>query len=206
MDDHDLRETVTSRETLFEGKIITVEKWDVLLPNQRESGREIVLHKGAAAIVPLDKNGYVTLVRQHRVAIDRFTWEIPAGKLDFTGEDPFKCAQRELEEETGLQANKWQKLIQVVTTPGFCTETIAIYLATELSQTEAHTDADEFLRIKKIPLGEAVSLVKQGKLEDMKTCLGLLLAQQAMGQPDFLVASSTLPPRPRQERFPGARS
>ena len=206
MDDHDLRETVTSRETLYEGKIITVEKWDILLPDQRESGREIVLHKGAAAIVPVDKNGYVTLVRQHRVAIDRFTWEIPAGKLDFAGEDPFKCAQRELEEETGLRANKWQKLVQVVTTPGFCTETIAIYLATELSQTEAHTDVDEFLRIQKIPLGEAVSLVKQGKLEDMKTCLGLLLAQQAMGQPDFLVASSTLPPRPRQERFPGARS
>ena len=178
--DEGLRERFLDGQTIFEGAIMTVEKWRVALPDGREADREIVLHKGAAAVVPVDAQGYVTLVRQYRVAIGQFTWEIPAGKLDYTGEDPLSCAKRELEEETGLHARQWQKLNQVITTPGFCTEQIALYLATDLSQHEAHTDQDEFIRLMRMPLDEAVQRVMNGEFQDAKTCLGLLMANIAL--------------------------
>ena len=181
-----LREKVLTKQTKFEGKIITVQQWKVALPDGREAGREIVLHNGAAAVVPVDKQNRVTLVRQHRVAIDQVTLEIPAGKLDDRKEDPFLCAKRELEEETGLLAGKWQKMAHVVTTPGFCTERIALYLATDLTQAKPHTDPDEFLSLVKMPLTEAIMMVEKGQIVDAKTCLGLLLAQQLLNQPTFL--------------------
>ncbi len=178
--DKDLRETYRDGETIYEGKIIRVEKWRVELPDGREAAREVVIHNGAAAVVPVDSMGMVTLVRQHRVALDTFTWEVPAGKLDTPTEDPLDCAKRELEEETGLRAKNWRKLTQVITTPGFCTEQISIYLATNLSQHEAHADQDEFLRLTKMPLEEAVNRVMAGEFRDAKTCLGLLMAQRVL--------------------------
>ena len=180
MDDAQMRETYLSGETIYDGKVVHLEKWQVALPDGGTAVREIVKHVGAAAVVPVDGQGMVTLVRQHRVAIDKMTWEIPAGKLDAPGEDPFLCAKRELEEETGLNAEHWQLLSSVVTTPGFCTEKIAIYLATGLSQHEAHTDPDEFLFLTKVPLSEAVRMVESGELFDLKTVAGILLADRAM--------------------------
>ena len=182
MDDSQLKETYLKGETIFDGKVVHLEKWEVRLPNGGTALREVVKHVGAAAIVPVDDQGNVTLVRQHRVAIDRLTWEIPAGKLDAPGEDPFVCAKRELEEETGLNAENWQLLSSVVTTPGFCTEKIAIYLATGLSQHEAHTDPDEFLFLTKVPLSEAVRMVEDGELFDLKTVAGIMLADHALRQ------------------------
>ena len=176
MGDEALRETPFQTKAVFDGKIISVEHWLVKLPNGREALREVVKHPGAAAIVPVDGDGYVTLVRQHRVAIGRMTWEIPAGKLNFAGEDPFHCAVRELEEETGLKAGRWELLTRVDTTPGFCTERIALYLATDLSQHEAHADEDEFLELKRIPLTEAAEQVMAGEIRDGKTALGILMA------------------------------
>lgn len=178
--DDELRETFLSKEEIYPGKIIKVEKWQVSLPNGATAPREIVLHNGASAIVPVDAEGYVTLVRQHRIAIGRFTWEIPAGKLDTPQEDPFAAAQRELEEETGLQAAHWRKLTCIDTTPGFCNEKISIYLATGLSQHPAHPDADEFLGLTRMPLDEAVALCMSGDFHDSKTVIGLLMAQRAL--------------------------
>lgn len=206
MQDKELRETVVKGETLYDGRIIKVERWNVRLPDGREAEREIVLHNGAAAVVPVDKKGYVTLVRQHRVAVGRMMLEIPAGKLDFPGEDPFDCARRELEEETGLRAGKWQKMAHVVTTPGFCTERIAIYLATDLTQTAQHTDQDEFLSLVTMPLSDAVAKVLRGEVEDAKTCLGLLLAQKALGEPLFMRQEGTLYTSRRQDFYPQASS
>ena len=205
MDERMYKETVERCETVFRGKIMTVETWQVRLPDGRPAEREIVLHKGAAAVVPVDKQGYVTLVRQHRVAIDEMLLEIPAGKLDFEGEDPYACAQRELEEETGLVAAKWQKLAHVVTTPGFCTERIALYLATELRKTRAHPDEDEFLNVERMPLSEAIARVNQGKITDAKTCLGLLLAQQALGTPLQALSPGARPKQPPQGIYPRAQ-
>lgn len=176
MGDEALRETPFSKEAVFEGKLIHVEHWQVRLPDGRAALREVVKHPGAAAIVPVDEAGYVTLVRQHRVVMDRMTWEIPAGKLNFAGEDPFACAVRELEEETGLRAGRWELLTRVDTSPGFLTERIALYLATELTQHETHMDEDEFLSVKRIPLAEAAEQVMAGELRDAKTALGILMA------------------------------
>ena len=204
--DDSLREIYQDGETIYDGKIIRVEKWRVRLPDGREAAREVVIHKGAAAIVPVDAKGMVTLVRQHRVALDTFTWEIPAGKLDSVSEDPLDCAKRELEEETGLRAANWRRLSHVITTPGFCTEQISIYLATELSQHEAHADQDEFLRLQKMPLDEAVNRVMAGEFRDAKTCLGLLMAARVLAdQPRLPRWGDGMPPNRRMAGFPVAQ-
>ena len=171
-----LRETPVSRERIFDGKVIDVEKWTVRLPDGALAPREIVLHRGAAAVVAVDDAGFVTLVRQHRVAVGEVTLEIPAGKLDAPGEDPLVCAKRELEEETGLRAQRWQPLTVLLTTPGFSSERIALYLATGLSAAKAHPDEDEFLDVVRMPLGEAIERVMRGELRDGKSAVGLLMA------------------------------
>ena len=171
-----LRETPVSRERIFDGKVIDVEKWTVRLPDGALAPREIVLHGGAAAVVAVDDAGFVTLVRQHRVAVGEVTLEIPAGKLDAPGEDPLVCAKRELEEETGLRAQRWQPLTVLLTTPGFSSERIALYLATGLSAAKAHPDEDEFLDVVRMPLGEAIGRVMRGELCDGKSAVGLLMA------------------------------
>lgn len=176
----DLREIPLSDETVFKGLLIDVSHMQVRLPNGQTAAREIVHHKGAAAVVPVDDEGNVYMVRQHRVVNDLMTLEIPAGKLDHVGEDPYVCAVRELEEETGLRAEKMELLSHIVTTPGFCTEKIGLYLATGLSQHEDHPDLDEFLRVEKLPLAEAVARVMSGEFRDAKTALGLLMAWQKL--------------------------
>ena len=185
MTDASLKETFLSSELIYPGKIIRVEKWQVALPSGKTAMREIVKHNGAAAIVPVDEAGNVTLVRQHRVAVDKFTWEIPAGKLDSPQEDPFLAAQRELEEETGLQAASWRLLTRIDTTAGFCNERISIYLATGLSQHPAHPDADEFLQLTKMPLSQAVACCMNGEFQDGKTVVGLLMARQILSARDM---------------------
>ena len=149
-------------------------------PNGRSATREIVVHKGAAAVVPVYPDGTTLLVRQHRVAVDRITLEIPAGKLDSVSEDPLDCAVRELEEETGLRAGRMTLLTSLLTTPGFCTEKIAIYLAQDLSQGQTHPDEDEFLDLVRMPLEEAVAKIMRGEIRDSKTICGLLMAKEAL--------------------------
>jgi len=108
------------------------------------------------------------------------TLEIPAGKLDSWDEDPYDCAVRELEEETGLKAEAFTLLTSVLTTPGFCTEKIAIYLAQGLTQGETHPDEDEFLGLVRMPLDEAIELVMRGDIRDGKTVCGLLMAKEVI--------------------------
>ncbi|MDO4836993.1 MAG: NUDIX hydrolase [Clostridia bacterium] len=181
MQDSELRENVISREVIYPGKVIHVEKWQVTLPDGGQAPREIVLHRGASAVVALDEAGNIILVRQHRVAIDRITLEIPAGKLDTADEDPFLCAKRELEEETGLHAEDWEKLLVLDTTPGFCNEHIHLYLATGLHAGEKHPDADEFIAAQRMPLTEALQKVLRGEFHDGKTVVGILMTAQKMG-------------------------
>ncbi len=182
MDDSRLEEVFLSSEPIFEGKIINVERWQVRLPDGSTAPREVVRHHGAAAVVPVDENGCVTLVRQHRVVNHRFTWEIPAGKLDKEGESTLDAAKRELSEETGLMAENWTLLSDILTTPGFCDEHIGIYLATGLTAHETHPDEGEFLNIASLPLSDAVGMILNGEIRDSKTIVGLLLAQRALQQ------------------------
>lgn len=183
MTEQTMQENILSKENIYQGRIIKVERWQVSLPNGQTATREVVRHNGGVAIVAVDDRGFVTLVRQHRVVAGRFTWEIPAGKLEAPDEDPFSAAQRELEEETGLQAAHWQKLTVADASPGFCTERISIYLATGLSQHQAHPDPDEFLNLTRLPLEEAVARCMAGELRDAKTIAGLLMAQLTLQQP-----------------------
>ena len=182
MNDQELREIPFSSETIYDGKILHVEKWQVTCPNGHPATREIVVHKGAAAVVPVFEDGTTLLVRQHRVAVDRVTLEIPAGKLDRADEDPLDCAVRELEEETGLTAERMTLLTSVLTTPGFCTEKIAIYLAQGLSQGSTHPDEDEFLDLVRMPLDEAVDRIMRGDIRDGKTICGLLMAREVLSR------------------------
>ena len=176
----DLREVPVSEEIVFKGVLIDVSHMQVTLPNGKTARREIVHHKGGAAVVPVDNEGNVYMVRQHRVAVDELTLEIPAGKLEYKGADTRESAIRELEEETGLRAEKVEFLINAIPTPGYCNETLGIYLATGLSQHEDHPDLDEFLRVEKLPLAEAVARVMSGEFRDAKTALGLLMAWQKL--------------------------
>ena len=180
MDENRIREIPFESETIYDGKILHVERWQVTCPNGRSATREIVVHKGAAAVVPVYPDGTTLLVRQHRVAVDSITLEIPAGKLDSVSEDPLDCAVRELEEETGLRAGRMTLLTSLLTTPGFCTEKIAIYLAQDLSQGQTHPDEDEFLDLVRMPLEEAVAKIMRGEIRDSKTICGLLMAKEAL--------------------------
>ncbi len=177
----ELIETPIERERVFNGILINVDHMTVRLPDGRTAAREIVVHNGAAAVVAVDDEGYVYLVEQHRIAIDLVTLEIPAGKLDTPDEDVKFCAARELEEETGLHADKLELMTHTVTTPGFCTEHIGLFLATGLSRRDAHTDADEFLGVVRMPLRDAVDMVMRGEIRDMKSAMGLLFAARRLG-------------------------
>lgn len=180
MDYSELREIPFEKETIYEGMILHVEKWKVTCPNGHEAPREIVVHKGAAAVVPVYEDGTTLLVRQHRVSVDRVTLEIPAGKLDSADEDPLECAVRELREETGLKAERMTLLTSMLTTPGFCTEKIGIYLAQGLTEGDMHLDEDEFLDVVRMPLDEAIAMIMRGEIRDSKTICGLLLARDVI--------------------------
>ena len=114
----DIIEKLSDRRRVFDGAIIHVDHMTATLPNGKEALREVAVHIGAAAVVPVDAEGNVYLVRQFRAPLEKVTLEIPAGKLDFKGEDRFECAKRELREETGYTANNWTHLTDLATTPG----------------------------------------------------------------------------------------
>lgn len=171
-----LTEKFLESKVVFPGVIIRLEHWQVELPNGDKAVREVACHPGASAVVALDDEGQVILVRQHRIAVGRITLEVPAGKLDSADEDPLLCAQRELSEETGLTAENWRKLTCMETTPGFCNERIHLYLATGLKQGDCHPDEDEFVDVTRMPLKEAVAKVMAGEIRDGKTALALMMA------------------------------
>ena len=175
-----LNETRIDSEVIFEGRIIRVERDRVKLENGDTATREVVRHPGGVCILALTDQDEVLLVRQYRYPHAQVTVEIPAGKLDRPDEDPLEAAKRELREETGFTASSWRHLTDIYTTPGFCNEKISIYLAMGLTKGQTEFDEDEFLDLVKMPLKDAVALVKGGKLNDSKTITGLLLAQSAL--------------------------
>lgn len=172
-----LGETVQETETIYKGRVFTVEKLKVILPDGKMSFREVVRHNGGAAIVAVDDEENVYMVRQFRIAAGREMLEIPAGKIE-PGEDPVVCAARELTEETGLKAGKMEHLISMYATPGYCGEKLHIYLAADLSVGNPHRDPGEFLNVRSYKLRELLDMVYSGKIEDAKTAAGLLLAAQ----------------------------
>ena len=169
----DLTERKLDHAVVYEGHLVRVEFDHVLVPNGRESQREVVRHPGGVAVVPLDGDGGVVTVTQYRYPIGRTLLEIPAGKRE-GDEDPRLCALRELEEETGLIPGKLTDLGSVFPSPGYCDEELHLYLAQELRQGQAHPDPDEILCLRRIPLDEMVDMILRNELRDAKTVAAVL--------------------------------
>ena len=175
--DEAIMEKTLSRERVFNGIILNIDHVVNELPNGKPAKREIAVHVGASAVLPIDEAGNVYLVRQFRAPIDQILLEIPAGKLDHVGEDRLLAAKRELEEETGLQAESWLHLTDTFTTAGFSNERISLYLARELHSGESRPDEDEFLNLVKMPFAEALDMVMRGEIRDAKTQISLCMAK-----------------------------
>jgi ADP-ribose pyrophosphatase len=144
--------------------------------------REIVVHPGGGCIVPLFDNGDVLLVRQYRYPHKKFVLEIPAGKLE-SDEEPLACARRELAEETGYTAEKFEKLTAMLTTPGFCSEVLHIYLATGLKKSghgQKLDEGEQSLTVERLPFGAAIEMIVSGEIVDSKTIAGIFLAERRL--------------------------
>ena len=161
------------QDLVYKGNIIEVYKETVELPNEKQVHWDFVKHKGASAVIAIDEDDKIIMVRQYRNAIDRMSLEIPAGGIQI-GEDPKVTALRELEEETGYQAKEIEHLMDVLTAVGFTNETLYLYVTKGLIKTEQHLDEDEFLSVEKMPLEQAVQLVLEDKIRDGKTAFALL--------------------------------
>ncbi len=168
------KEKLIHRKPAFEGRMLHVFDDEVEIGGHKTT-REVVLHPGAAAIIPVTEDGYVLFVRQYRYAVEQPLLEIPAGKLD-PGEAPDICAARELTEETGYRSEHIQKLGYIYTTPGFCNETIHLYLADHLVKDHQHLDQDEYLDVVSLPLAEVWKQIAEGKIYDAKTLAAFAMA------------------------------
>ena len=174
---------VLASETLHEGWVISLRRDTVAMPGGGDGVREIVHHPGAVAVVALDDDDRVLLLRQYRHAVGGYLWELPAGLRDTDGEPPLETAKRELAEEAGLAARRWSLLTTSYSTPGFCDEQVLIYLAEELSEVERpdgfvveHEEAD--MTVERVPLADAVQWVFDGKIRNSLVAIGVLAAAQ----------------------------
>jgi ADP-ribose pyrophosphatase len=161
------------REQSYKGRLIDFYNDTLLINNEKEVVFDFIYHKGASAMIHVDKDGYILMVHQYRNAIDSYTIEIPAGGLN-PGEDSLMCAVRECEEETGYKANNVKHLIDLHTTVAFSNELIRIYYSNDLIPTQQNLDEDEFMDVKRYSLDELISMIYTGKITDSKTIAGLL--------------------------------
>lgn len=167
------QEKKLNSEPIYNGKIIKVKKDTVLLENGKETSREVVVHNGAVCIAALDEEDNLLFVRQFRYPYNTELLELPAGKRD-GDEDPQSCGRRELEEETGYRANRFEKLAVFYPTAAYCTEVIHIFYATDLVRTEQCLDEDEFLTVERIPFSAALEMVLRDEIPDAKTQIAIL--------------------------------
>ena len=170
-----------STETIYQGKVFDI-RLDEIRDGDVEYKREIVVHKGSAVIIPVLKDGTVALVRQYRHAARKHLLEICAGTLN-AGEDPKVGAIRELEEEIGVKAANVEKLTEFYVSPGFLTEKMHVYLATELTEVGQNLEEDELLTIERHSFPELYEMIRNGEIEDAKSIAGLILAGARLGHP-----------------------
>ena len=173
-------EPTVETQLLFEGKILNLRVDNVRLPDGRLATREIVEHGQAVCMVPLDGQGNVLLVRQYRKPAEAELLEVPAGGMD-DGETPEEAALRELQEEIGFTAGALRHLSSSWVAPGWCTEFIHSYLATDLRPAKLAPDDDENISVVPVPLDRIPGLIEKGEIKDMKSIASLLLALRFLG-------------------------
>ena len=173
-------EKVLNEQSVFSGRVIKLSVLDVELQDGSESKRELVKHPGAVAVLPIDAEGNVLLVRQFRIAAGRVLTEVPAGTRN-AGEDPLLCAERELQEEVGYRPGKLESLGGIFVAPGYTTEFIYLYLATELQEARLEQDADEFIEVDRVPFTQVLDMVERGEIIDGKSIVCVLRAARQLG-------------------------
>jgi ADP-ribose pyrophosphatase len=163
-------------EVLLQGRTFKVRRDILKTPAGRETRLEIIDHGGSVAVLPIDEENHLLFVRQYRHAAGSDLLELPAGTRD--EEEPFEqCAAREIREETGMEAGKLQKVGEFYLAPGYSTEFMAVFLATELKENPLQADDDEFLQVERIPLKKAFEMAEHGEIPDAKSLAALLLAR-----------------------------
>lgn len=162
------------RELVYEGAILNVYKDHMEFANGNTADWDYIHHDGAAAVVPVLDDGRILMVSQYRNALERYTLEIPAGKLDAPNEPGLECSRRELEEETGYKSDNLEWLITLRTTVAFCNEKIEVYVARDLVPTHQHLDEDEYVDVKAYTVEELKEMIFTGKIEDSKTVAAIL--------------------------------
>ncbi len=176
----DLKENIVGTKDIFDGFLFKIMVHDIVLPDGTRGNREIVKHNGGVGIIAVTPERDVFMVTQYRIAADEILLEIPAGRLE-KDENPYNAAKRELEEETGYRAKELIPLGEYYATPGYCTEKLMIYLATEFEFKGQHLDEGEFLNVSKIPLDDLYEMVMQNKIHDCKTAIAVLKAKAILG-------------------------
>ena len=206
--DHEF--TTLSSSDVYVGNILALRADEVAMPGGARARREVVEHPGAVAVVALDDDQRVVLIRQYRYPLDRRLWELPAGLLDVAGEQPVHTAQRELAEEVGLAARDWSVLVDIASSPGFTDEVVRIFLARGLSEVdraaaEGNEEAD--LVIHRVPIDEAVRMVFSGEIVNSPAVGGLLAAQAVLdGRAHARPEDVEWPDRPRRFAARGRHS
>ncbi len=175
----DLKETRLNSELMYDGNFIQVHKDDVRLPDGSVSTREYIKHPGAVAVLAMLDSGNLLMERQFRYAPQREFVELPAGKID-SGEDILRCAQRELLEETGYVAKEWTHLTTVWSCIGYADERIEYFIARNLTYQGHKLDDGEFLEVFELSLREAIEWVRQGRINESKTIVGLFLLEKEL--------------------------
>ena len=166
----------------YQCKIFSVYEEKVALPDGRSVKQSWIDHKPTVAIVAVNNENNVLMIKQYRTAIKQHLLEIPAGTMDVEGESPLICAQRELAEETGFKAKSLIKLFEGYLVPGYCNEYMYFFLATDLYYEPLSSDDDEFIEVLPTSFAEAKNLLKNSEITDAKTALGLILAENHIEQ------------------------
>jgi ADP-ribose pyrophosphatase len=191
--------TVASTRDVHIGRVVGLRIDEVVMPGGGTALREVIEHLGAVAIVALDADGLVTLIHQYRHPLGHRLWELPAGLIDHPAEDPVEAAKRELVEEAGLSAARWETLVDVAASPGFTDEVVRVFLARDLSEVDREVLGDEEadLVARKFPLAEAVRMALSGELVNGATVSGVLATQVVLsGGGEARPAGAAWPDRP----------
>jgi ADP-ribose pyrophosphatase len=169
-----------SSRRIYSGKVLSLDLDEVEEPGGVHTTREVVRHAGSVAVLAIQDDGRIVLVRQYRYPVDDFVWELPAGRLDH-GESPEQAAQRELQEEIGFKAGALRKIAFFHTTPGFCDEAMHVFRATGLAPSPAKGDEDERIEVRAFTLSELEGMIDRGEIREGKTMVAILLERRRSG-------------------------